>query len=193
VARNRALVLERIGAPAASWLRAEHGARVRTIAEPVDDPDADGLVTTVRALAVAGLSADCVLVALADPASGVVAVAHCGRPGLLAGTIAAVVDGCRAAGGVELRAAIGPAICGSCYALPADVVAAVTDVVPEAASRGRDGRPTLDVRAGVRAQLAALGVDVRREVGGCTVEDPALYSYRRDGVTGRLGCLVWRA
>jgi copper oxidase (laccase) domain-containing protein len=31
-----------------------------------------------------------------------------------------------------------------------------------------------------------------RTVGGCTVEDPGLFSYRRDGVTGRQGILVAR-
>jgi hypothetical protein len=29
------------------------------------------------------------------------------------------------------------------------------------------------------------------QVGGCTAEDPGLYSYRRAGVTGRFAGLVW--
>jgi copper oxidase (laccase) domain-containing protein len=40
--------------------------------------------------------------------------------------------------------------------------------------------------------LAELGVDVVRRVGGCTREDPALFSYRRDRVTGRQAVIVWR-
>jgi copper oxidase (laccase) domain-containing protein len=34
--------------------------------------------------------------------------------------------------------------------------------------------------------VARIGVDPR-----CTVEDPELYSYRRDGVTGRLAAVIW--
>jgi copper oxidase (laccase) domain-containing protein len=57
-----------------------------------------------------------------------------------------------------------------------------------------DGQPGIDVRQGVVARLLALGM--AREsitlVGGCTVEDPDLFSYRRDGVTGRQGVAVCR-
>jgi copper oxidase (laccase) domain-containing protein len=52
-----------------------------------------------------------------------------------------------------------------------------------------DGQPGIDVREGVRARLRDLGVEARRirTAGGCTVEDPDLFSFRRDGVTGRQG------
>ncbi len=36
------------------------------------------------------------------------------------------------------------------------------------------------------AQLADAGVEVVRHVAGCTREDPSLFSYRRDRVTGRM-------
>ena len=194
VARNRELVLARAGVGAAVWLRAQHGAEVALVGlESAPVQLADGLVTTTPGLALVALAADCVPVVLADPRAGVVAVAHCGRPGLLAGIIQAVVEAMRAAGAREVSAAVGPAVCGECYEVPAEMASEVAAAVPAAASRGRSGAPALDIVAGVAAQLRENRVDVVRRVGRCTREDPALFSYRRDRVTGRLGGLVWRS
>ncbi len=194
VAANRRLVLERLRIVDAVWLHAQHGDEVATVDRPVDrSPRADALVTTTAGLALAGLSADCALVVLADPDAGVLGVLHCGRPGLVRGTIAAAVSALHDAGARRIRAAMGPAVCGACYEVPAEMAQEVAAVVPDAAARSRAGRPALDIGAGVLAQLRECDVDPVRRVGGCTVEDAALFSYRRDGVTGRLGALVWRA
>jgi len=56
----------------------------------------------------------------------------------------------------------------------------VADAVPAARATTSWGTPSLDLGAGVRAQLEADGVRVV-EVGGCTRESPDLYSHRRDG------------
>ena len=39
-------------------------------------------------------------------------------------------------------------------------------------------------------QLSRLGVSLREWVRGCTLEDEDLFSYRRDGSTGRLAGAV---
>ncbi|GAP55228.1 laccase domain protein Mb2173c, partial [Arthrobacter sp. Hiyo6] len=44
--------------------------------------------------------------------------------------------------------------------------------------------------AGVRSQLASLGVSVEYS-GACTLEQDGLFSYRRDKQTGRFAGLVW--
>jgi YfiH family protein len=196
VARNRRDVLERLGVPRAAWLLAQHGARVQVVdgaTEPEAGHEADGLVTTATDLALGALSADCALVVLADPTTGVVGSLHCGRPGLLAGTVDAMVGAMRENGARQIRAAVGPTVCGSCYEVPADMAAAVVAVVPAAFSQARGGGSGLDVRAGVIDQLRHAGVRVVRLVGGCTREDPTTFSYRRDKVTGRIGALVWRS
>ena len=64
--------------------------------------------------------------------------------------------------------------------------------LPGSAARTRRGTPgprpagraarTSSSRLGV----GRIGVDPR-----CTVEDPALYSHRRDGRTGRLAAVTW--
>jgi hypothetical protein len=43
----------------------------------------------------------------------------------------------------------------------------------------------------VRAQLAAAGVKAVAVDGRCTRESAELYSYRRDGTTGRFASLAW--
>ncbi len=196
VERNRHDVLGRLGVARASWLQAQHGAAVQVVdgaPEHGAEYAGDGLVTTAADLALGGLSADCALVVLADPSTGVVGSLHCGRPGLVAGAVDAVVATMRENGARAIRAAVGPTVCGSCYEVPAEMAAAVVAVVPAAFSRARGGGPALDVRAGVIDQLRRAGVRVVRLVGGCTREDPTTFSYRRDQVTGRMGALIWRA
>ena len=193
VTRNRADVLERLGLSGASWLRAQHGRVVRRTSESDAVLEGDGLVTTVAGLGLAALSADCALVVLADPAAGVIGCLHCGRQGLVAGVVDTAVAVMREQGASSIRAAIGPTICGSCYEVPADMAASVAAAVPAAAARSSNGNPSLDIRAGVVAQLTSARVRTLRLVGGCTLEDPAMFSYRRDHVTGRMGAFVWRA
>ena len=196
VERNRREVLDRLGLSATVWLAAAHGARaaiVSAASAPDAEPEVDVLATIDAGIGLAALSADCVLVVLADPAAGVIAVAHCGRPGLLAGVVASAVATMRDLGASRMRAALGPSVCGACYEVPRAMADEVCAVVPQAAARTRDGRPALDIAAGVAAQLAAHDVEVARHVGGCTREDPSLFSYRRDAVTGRQAALVWRA
>jgi len=84
-----------------------------------------------------------------------------------------------------LRAQLGPSICGRCYEVPEAMQGEVVAVVPEARTSTRAGTPGLDLRAGLRAQLSAAGVVAVQVSATCTAEDPAYFSYRRDGETGR--------
>ena len=96
----------------------------------------------------------------------------------------------RDAGADALVARVGPSICGRCYEVPLDLREEVARVVPEARSVTRSGSPSLSIAAGVVAQLVAGGADVDW-LPGCSAESVDLYSYRRDGVTGRYAGLVW--
>lgn len=196
VRRNRRDLLERLSVPRAAWLQAQHGALMQVVDEesgPELGYEADGLLTSSTDISLGALSADCALVVLADSAAGLVGSLHCGRPGLLAGAVNAMVSSMRANGAQQIRAAVGPTVCGSCYEVPAEMAAAVVAVVPAAFARAESGGAGLDVRAGVIDQLQRAGVRVARLVGGCTREDPTTFSYRRDKVTGRMGALIWRA
>lgn len=196
VAANRSALAEHLGLSRIAWVRAQHGADVVI----VDDVACgggpflvDGIVTATPGLGVAVLAADCATIVLSGqrPAGPVVGAAHCGRPGLVAGIVPAVVSAMRGLGAGRLSAIVGPSICGGCYEVPADMRDAVAAAVPAARATTRHGTPAVDVGGGVRAQLADAGVDDVVILAGCTCEDPALFSYRRDRVTGRHAGVGW--
>lgn len=189
-------VLDQVGSHldvAIARARQVHGDDVATI----DDHDsgrvpvADGLVTTRRRTALMVRVADCVPVLLADAGAGVIGAAHAGRRGVELDVVARTVERMRSLGAVGIHAWVGPHICGGCYEVPGEMRDEVAAVVPETFAETTWGTPSLDLGAGVEAQLAAAGVAVT-VLGGCTREDPRLHSYRRDGQdAGRIAGLVW--
>lgn len=154
----------------------------------------EALVSTEPDLALAVIAADCVPVLLADDEAGVVAVAHAGRRGVAARIVPDAVAALAAAGGRPGRttAWVGPAICGRCYEVGEQVAAQVVALEPAAAATTRWGTPGLDLVAAVRDQLHRVGVVDVSVDGRCTLEDEQLFSYRRDGRTGRHGAVVVR-
>jgi YfiH family protein len=169
-----------------------HGAEVAVVdgAGPVARPEADALVTAQPDVVLMVRVADCVPVLLVDAAAGVVGAAHCGRPGLLAGVVPATVRAMRDLGASAVTAWLGPHVCGGCYEVPAGMQEEVVGAVPASRATTSWGTPSLDLGAGVRAQLESEGVAVT-DVSRCTRESDDLHSYRRDGrAAGRQAGLV---
>lgn len=204
VRANRALAASALGRDPSRvvWMNQVHGRDVAVVEAPWGDDDAggaqrvpavDALVTTRADLTLAVLTADCVPVLLADPVARVVAVAHAGRPGLVAGVVPAAVAAMTAQGAETGRiiALLGPAVCGRCYEVPAALRAEVAAAVPEAYAETSWGTPAVDVPAGVRAQLARAGVPAGGIPAPCTLESKDHFSYRRERRTGRLAGYVW--
>ncbi|WP_075661717.1 peptidoglycan editing factor PgeF [Streptomyces acidiscabies] len=198
VRTNRELAAKSLGLDPAEvvWMNQVHGAGVAVVMEAWGDkpvPEVDALVTTRRGLALAVLTADCVPVLLADPVAGVVAAAHAGRPGMIAGVVLAAVRAMTELGAEPDRivARTGPAVCGRCYEVPSDMRADVAALEPAAYAETSWGTPAVDVAAGVHAQLERLGVRDRAQSPVCTLESHDHFSYRRDGATGRLAGYVW--
>lgn len=197
VAANRAALERRVGARVVLATQV-HGADVVVVGpQDEDGVRADGLVTTSPDVALGVYVADCAPVLLADPVARVVAAAHTGRPGLVAGVLQATVAAMVRAGADPARvvAAVGPCIAGASYEVPAEMRDDVAAVVPEAAARTSAGTPAVDLGRGVVAVLRRCGVvDVRAD-GRDTYADPTLYSHRRavhegTGVTGRFAGVV---
>lgn len=154
-------------------------------------PVADGLVTARHGTALMVRVADCVPVLLADATAGVVGAAHAGRRGVELDVVTRTVERMRALGAADIHAWIGPHICGGCYEVPGEMRDEVAALVPETYAETTWGTPSLDLGAGVAAQLATADVAVT-VVGGCTLEDHRFHSYRRDGQeSGRIAGLVW--
>lgn len=204
VEENRRLVLRAVGhqAPVGehgprrlAWMRQVHGASVVCASSepPGESPEADAIFSQSSAVALAVLVADCAPVLLADPQARLVGAAHAGRPGLAAGVVPALLAAMVAAGGdpARMHALVGPAICGRCYEVPAEMRDEVDAAAPGSACVTRKGTPGIDLRAGLHAQLAKAGVAAITDDLRCTGESAELYSYRRDGDTGRFAGLIW--
>ncbi len=197
VAANRARVARelRVAEERLVWMDQVHGASVAIVDGPQDGPLAatDAVVTTTPGLVLCVLVADCVPVLLTDPVAGVVATVHAGREGVRRGVLPATLSAMasRGARARHVTALLGPAVCGACYEVPEAMQAEVAAVAPAAAVRTRRGTPGLDLRAGLAEVLTRAGVTEVVHDPRCTVEDPQLFSHRRDGVTGRQAGLVW--
>jgi YfiH family protein len=156
---------------------------------PEGPPPADGVVTATPGLALAVLVADCTPVLLADPGAGVVGAVHAGRPGMMSRIVETAVRQMRELGARDINAVVGPSVCGRCYEVPEEMRAAAAGVVPESSARSWSGTPAIDVATGVVSQLMANDVAVQW-VPGCAREDERLFSFRRDGRTGRYAGVV---
>lgn len=193
VASNRRF-LRRLLPDEPIWIRQVHGTRV-VEAEPWSlGEEADAAVTRTPGRVCAVLTADCLPVLLADAQGTVVAIAHAGWRGLAAGVIESVVRAMGVAP-ASLVAYLGPAIGAEAYEVGRDVfdafVGADSDAVAAFASRGA-GKFLANLNLLTRQRLGRLGVACIHGGTLCTYSDAGrFYSYRRDGVTGRMASLVW--
>ncbi|MFG2725084.1 peptidoglycan editing factor PgeF [Streptomyces canus] len=198
VGTNRELAAKSLGLDPdrVVWMNQVHGADAVVVSAPWGErpvPQVDAIVTAERGLALAVLTADCTPVLLADPVAGIAAAAHAGRPGMVAGVVPAALRAMTELGADPARivARTGPAVCGKCYEVPEEMRADVAAVEPAAHAETSWGTPSVDVTAGVHAQLDRLGVRDRQQSPVCTLESGDHFSYRRDRATGRLAGYVW--
>ena len=179
-------------APAGPW----HRGRRRRIGRGATEADAS--FTTSAGVVCAILVADCMPVLFTDRAGTRVAAAHAGWRGLVGGVLEATLD----ASGLDpaqTLAWIGPAIGPSRFEVRDDVRGAFRSRQPDAVEsidacfRPRSaGKWLADLPALARARLDACGVATVVASGACTASDgERFYSYRRDGITGRMAALIW--
>lgn len=193
VLTNHARLADSLGVEGLRAMSQVHGVDVVALDGPGSTmPECDALLTDARGVALLVRVADCTPVVLADADAGIVAVAHAGRAGLVAGVVPATVAAMRSRGATTVSAWVGPRACGRCYELPEEMADAVDAAVPGTRSTTSWGTPAVDVGAGVVAQLRARDVDVRDVAADvCTIEDERFFSYRRQGAeSGRFGAAV---
>jgi YfiH family protein len=140
--------------------------------------DVDGHATKDAGILCCVSVADCVPVYLAHPPSGVVALLHAGWRGVTAGVLDAGLDALRILGVERLDDVVmhcGVAICGECYEVGPEVLAAVTGAA--ATTTGR-----LDLRAILAQQASDAGVGVVSVSPWCAAHDThRFFSHRRSG------------
>ncbi len=146
---------------------------------------ADGHISVERGTAMAVTVADCVPVFIAHP-SGAAALLHSGWRGT-AGRIVERAIGmlqARDFAARDLHVYTGPAICGKCYEVSADVYAQLT---------GRDpGKPAVvDLRALIAEHARAVGVKHVSSSASCTrCDNDRFYSHRAGDLGRQLGVLI---
>jgi len=192
-----------IGAKRCACVRQVHGSIVVDAAEAMTgSPGADAMMTDRPGVALLGLSGDCPIVLVADPARGAVGMAHASwrsTVGQLSTHLVAAMREAYLCDPADLRAAICPSAGPCCYEVGDDVVAAVEESLGDVASgciMCRDGATYFDLWAANVQQLTEAGlIGENIEVAGiCTICDNRFFSYRREGVkAGRHGGLIARA
>lgn len=190
---NRQRVVAGLGLPSEPvWLRQVHGARVVDAAAAAG-LEADGTFTSERGRVCAVMTADCLPVLLCSLDGDCVAAVHGGWRSLAAGILEAAVG---AMGTTRVMAWLGPAIGPAAFEVGSEVrdVFVGRDAALAAAFRAvAHDKWLADIYAIARRQLLTLGVDACYGGDHCTHSDPdRFYSYRRDGVTGRMATLIWR-
>lgn len=201
VESNRAQIRRHLPAEPV-WLTQVHGTTVLDAALAKDEtdaeaPHADASFTTQPGVVCAIMTADCLPVLFADVAGRVVGAAHAGWRGLAGGVLENTVAAMQAAGADNLHAWLGPAIGPAQFEVGDDVLQAF--VQKNACMRsafkpivGRPGKYLADIYQLARQTLAKVGVTHVTGGSFCTVSEPQrFYSFRRDGVTGRMASLIW--
>lgn len=194
VAENRDRLAATVGLTGGDLavMQAAHGRNWALVTRPGMVPLVDILVTTTPDIGLVALAADCVPIALVDPVAGVAGAVHAGWRGVSEDTAGAAVAAMVEAGAhpQDIVAHLGPAICAQCYEVSGDVRDEVAAVAPQAWATTREGTPAVALHPAVAEQLRRAGVTTITSDPACTAESEDLFSYRRDGQTGRQGVVV---
>jgi len=208
VAHNRALLQTQLAGVRPVFLSQVHGVEVAQVHG--DTPDgivADACVTQASQVACTIMVADCLPLLFTDEAGQIVAAAHAGWRGLAAGVIEQTVNAlCTQASvpAAQVRVWLGPCIGPDAFEVGDDVRLAFA--ATEASSPLGDyfkphptqaGKWLADLAGLARSRLQMQGV---MSIAGndstpewCTVAQRSrLFSFRRDGVTGRFAVCIWR-
>lgn len=206
VTENRRRLAQWAGATPESffWLEQVHGVSVaraptasaQTVSEQkTGTPKADASVTGQQGVVCTVLTADCLPVLFCARDGSQVGAAHAGWRGLCAGVLERALD-TFACGPEGVMAWLGPAIGPQAFEVGEEVRQAFMAVDTAAdqafAPSSRPGHYLADLYLLARQRLTGAGV--RAIYGGdvCTYrESERFFSYRRDGVTGRMASFIW--
>jgi YfiH family protein len=193
VARNR-MLLNQLLPSEPVWLEQVHGIAVANADLADCRIQADACVAHQRAAVCVVLTADCLPILLCDQQGSVVGVTHAGWKGLLAGVIEATVKA-MAVEPKNVIAWLGPAISQPAFEVGAEVRDAFCTAQPQAATAftaAAPGKYLADIYALARLRLHTVGITGIYGGNFCTHTDKErFFSYRRDGVTGRMGTFIW--
>ena len=193
VERNR-ILLNTLLPSEPVWLEQVHGTKVVNADMTDCLPQADACIARHRAAVCVVMTADCLPILFCDTRGSVVGAAHAGWKGLAAGVVEATVREMDAAP-QDLMAWLGPAISQQAFEVGEEVRALFVDANRQAAAAfipGQHGKWLADLYRLASLRLNALGITQIYGGNYCTYrESEKFFSYRRDGVTGRMGTFIW--
>ena len=197
VRRNRLSIQHQLNLPGRPvWLNQVHGDRAVDAVDAGERPSADAGFTDQTHVVCAVLTADCLPVLFCDRSGTRVAAAHAGWRGLAGGVLESTVRALDTEPG-QLMAWFGPAIGPGAFEVGKEVRQVFVEQHAEAAGAflaRPDGHWLADLYQLARIRLLASGVTALYGGDYCTFTDrQRFYSYRRDGVTGRMASLIWLA
>jgi hypothetical protein len=179
------------------WLEQVHGTVVANADMAACRVTADACIARRRGAVCVVMTADCLPVLLCDEDGTVVAAAHAGWRGLCDGVLEATVQAMDIAPR-KLMAWLGPAISQEYFEVGSEVRDAFITQQRQAAEAfmpyGSEGKYMADLYLLARQRLHALGITRIYGDKFCTYrEQDRFFSYRRDGVSGRMGTFIWLA
>lgn len=195
VHRNRELLQQHFILPVEPvWLQQVHSNRIIEAQSAATGAEADASWSRTSGNVCVVMTADCLPLLICNQDGSEVAAAHAGWRGLHAGIITNTVSVLES-DPAELMVWLGPAIGPQAFEVGEEVRQAFSDNNSENASAfyQTDKRHWLcDIYQLARIELTGLGITSVFGGNECTYSDKLrFYSYRRDGVTGRMASLIW--
>ena len=197
VIENRRRVAAALGEPPVGLLGLTqiHSPDVVTVTEPWptgEGPRADAMVTARPGLALVIITADCAPVLFADEQAGVIAAAHAGWRGAVAGVLEATLQAMRDQGAGSITAVIGPCIGPDSYQVGPDLRDAVLTARPADIGYFSDdpnSTPTaprwrFDLARYCAARLRAAGATVHAAAADTFADADRFFSHRRRTLAG---------
>jgi len=178
------------------WLEQVHSDKVFNASRQVLNqlPHADASVTQQKGVVCTVMTADCLPVFFCNQAGTEVAVAHAGWRGLHAGIISNTVKAMKSSAS-EIFVSLGPAIGAQSFEVGVDVFSAFVSKNPlnESAFIATSKEHFLcDIYCLAKIELLSLGIEQIAGGDSCTyVQNQQFYSFRREGITGRMASLIW--
>ncbi len=150
------------------------------------NPEADGIVTATRGLAIGVLTADCAPILFCDAEAGVIGVAHAGWRGAKTGIIESVLDAMKGLGAKrhQIYVAIGPTLSQKAYEVGAEFVAEFLHDDEKNqkffVKSGKNDKAHFDLPDFCMHRLLEANIAKTDSLGLCTYENESLFfSYRR--------------
>ncbi len=194
VMQNRQRVVDALALPTMPhWLDQIHGQVVTRLPNDEPLPQADAAITRASGVVCAVMTADCLPVLFCSKDGSEVAAAHAGWRGLCNGVLEQTLSQFHCLPH-DILVWLGPAIGPQAFEVGAEVRAAfmAQDAAAHEAFRPAGDKYFADIWLLARQRLLAAGVHSISGSMRCTfTEHDDFFSFRRDGITGRMATLIW--